>query len=94
MAVINQDKYRALAFEVAGHTDNRGNAGANQKLSQARAAAVLKYLTGKGIAASRLNAAGYGDAKPLVANDTPENLQRNRRIEFGVKENAAGSTGK
>jgi OmpA-OmpF porin, OOP family len=97
VAVINQDKYKALAFEVAGHTDNRGVAGANQKLSQARAAAVMKYLTGKGIAATRLTAAGYGDTKPLVANDSPENLQRNRRIEFGVRETkaaAAGSIGK
>ncbi len=97
VAVLSQDKYKSLAFEVAGHTDNRGLAGANQKLSQARAAAVMKYLTGKGIAAPRLTAAGYGDSKPLVANDTPENLQRNRRIEFGVKEPkaaAAGSPGK
>lgn len=97
VAVLNQDKFKTLAFEVAGHTDNQGNKGANQKLSQARAAAVMKYLTGKGVTASRLNAAGYGDAKPLVANDTPENMQRNRRIEFSVKEAkaaAAGSTGK
>ena len=97
VAVMSQDKFKTLAFEVAGHTDNRGNAGGNQKLSQARATAVMKYLTGKGIAATRLTAAGYGDTKPLVANDTPENLQRNRRIEFGVRETkaaAAGSTGK
>jgi flagellar motor protein MotB len=44
-----------------------------------------------------LTAAGYGDKKPLMPNDTPDNMQRNRRIEFSVKETAstaAGSTGK
>ena len=96
IAVMNQEKYKTLAFEVAGHTDNRGNASANQKLSQARAAAVLKYLTSKGVAAARLTAAGYGDTKPLVPNDSDEHMQRNRRIEFGVRETktAAGSPGK
>jgi outer membrane protein OmpA-like peptidoglycan-associated protein len=99
VAVMSQDKYKALAFEVSGHTDNQGNAAANQKLSQARAAAVLKYLTDKGVAAMRLTAVGYGDKKPLMPNDTPDNMQRNRRIEFGVREAkaaspAAGSTGK
>lgn len=99
VAVLSQDKYKSLAFEVAGHTDNRGNASANQKLSQARAAAVMKYLADKGLAASRLTAVGYGDTKALVPNDTPENMQRNRRIEFGVKETkavgtATGNTGK
>jgi OOP family OmpA-OmpF porin len=96
VAVVNQDKYKALSFEVSGHTDNRGKATDNQKLSQARAAAVLKYLTGKGVTATRLTAAGYGDTKPLVPNDNEENRQRNRRIEFSVRETkaAAGSTGK
>jgi outer membrane protein OmpA-like peptidoglycan-associated protein len=96
IAVMNQEKYKSLAFEVAGHTDNRGKADANQKLSQARAAAVLKYLTSKGVAAARLTAAGYGDTKPLVPNDTEAGMQRNRRIEFGVRETkpAAGSAGK
>jgi OOP family OmpA-OmpF porin len=99
VVVMSQDKYKALAFEVAGHTDNQGNAAANQKLSQARAAAVLKYLTDKGVAATRLTAVGYGDKKPLMPNDTPDNMQRNRRIEFSVREakaagSAAGSPGK
>ena len=99
VAVLSQDKYKSLSFEVAGHTDNRGNASANQKLSQTRAAAVMKYLTDKGLAAARLTAVGYGDTKSLVPNDTPENMQRNRRIEFGVKETkaagaATGNAGK
>ena len=67
--------------------------------SQTRAAAVMKYLTDKGLAAARLTAVGYGDTKSLVPNDTPENMQRNRRIEFGVKETkaagaATGNAGK
>jgi OOP family OmpA-OmpF porin len=73
-------------FEVSGHTDNRGNPAANQKLSQARAQAVRAYLTSRGIAATRMTATGYGDKKPVADNNTPEGLQRNRRIEFSIRE--------
>lgn len=79
-------------FEVSGHTDNRGNPAGNQKLSQARADAVKAYLATKGIAAGRMSAAGYGDKKPLADNNTPEGLQRNRRIEFGIREIKATTT--
>lgn len=73
-------------FEIGGHTDNRGNPAGNQKLSQDRANAVKAWLASKGIAASRMSAAGYGDKKPVADNNTPEGLQRNRRIEFGIRE--------
>lgn len=94
VAVIGQEKYKSLAFEVAGHTDNQGNAAGNKTLSKARADAVLKYLTGKGVPAVKLTAAGYGDTKPLVPNDSDANKQRNRRIEFSVREIKAAAAGK
>src|SRR5262249_6853919 len=51
--------------EVAGHTDNAGNAQDNRVLSQKRAEAVVAYLTSKGIDAVRLKAKGYGPDRPI-----------------------------
>lgn len=68
--------------EVGGHTDNVGDAEANQRLSQRRAEAVRRYLTQHGIEARRLTARGYGQTRPRDTNDTDEGRQRNRRIEF------------
>ena len=73
-----------MRIEVGGHTDADGSAAQNQRLSQARAQSVADYLRGKGIAADRLTAVGYGEDKPVAANDTAENKARNRRIEFRV----------
>lgn len=74
----------SLQVLLAGHTDNTGKAEENLRLSQQRAAAVQAYLASKGIAASRLQAKGYGDAQPLVANDSEANREKNRRTEFRV----------
>lgn len=74
----------ALTVAIAGHTDSQGNPASNQKLSQARADSVRSYLVSKGIAGSRLTAAGFGQTKPIANNATPEGRQRNRRIEFSV----------
>jgi outer membrane protein OmpA-like peptidoglycan-associated protein len=45
---------------------------------------VVKYLTDKGIMAARLKTAGYGETKPQVPNNSPENRQVNRRVEFTI----------
>jgi outer membrane protein OmpA-like peptidoglycan-associated protein len=45
----------------------------------------MSYLVSKGIDAARITAKGYGETKPLVANDTPDNKAQNRRVEFMVK---------
>ena len=71
-----------MRVEVGGHTDDNGADATNLALSQKRAAAVVAYLVSKGIAADRLAAHGYGEASPLVLNDTKDNMARNRRIEF------------
>lgn len=73
-----------LVIEVSGHTDNEGSDADNQRLSEARARAVSAYLAAKGIAAERLVSVGYGEARPVAANDTAEGRARNRRIEFVV----------
>ncbi len=67
-------------LRIEGHTDNGGAPAANLKLSQARAAAVAAWLTGKGIAANRLTTAGLGDTQPVGPNTTEEGRARNRRV--------------
>jgi OmpA-OmpF porin, OOP family len=69
-------------FEVAGHTDARGNPVRNQTLSEERAASVVRYLGRRGIADTRLTPRGYGATRPLTADTAAAALQRNRRIEF------------
>ena len=75
---------KTLIIELGGHTDNVGDKQANLLLSTNRAKSVYDFLCGNGIAASRLSYKGYGDAQPVVPNDTPEHRQQNRRTEFKV----------
>ncbi len=69
-------------LEVQGHTDNVGSDEANQKLSQARAQAVMDYFTKKGIASDRLRAVGYGPTKPIADNKDKAGREKNRRVEL------------
>lgn len=73
-----------MVIEVGGHTDDVGSDAANQRLSERRAAAVVRYLVEKGIAPEALVARGYGEAEPAFDNATPDGRRRNRRIEFKV----------
>lgn len=69
---------------VEGHTDNRGDAAKNQKLSEARAQAVKAYLVGKGVEGARLDAKGYGQSKPIADNKTAKGRDENRRVELTI----------
>ncbi len=71
-------------IRVEGHTDERGPADYNQRLSQARAEAVLAYLVRKGVSARRLVAVGYGEELPLVMGQDEEAFSKNRRVEFTI----------
>lgn len=75
-----------LPVGISGHTDARGARAMNLDLSRRRAESCQAYLISKGIAAARLSAAGYGPDQPVDSNDTEAGRQRNRRIEFSVKE--------
>ncbi|MCL2823314.1 MAG: OmpA family protein [Polyangiaceae bacterium] len=96
-AVIRSDaQLSARTFQVAGHTDNRPLGGGPYKdnwgLSLMRARQVLIFLVGPidnggGLNATRWSAAGYGDTDPIVANVTPEDMRRNRRVELIVLPN-------
>ena len=73
-----------VAFEVGGHTDTRGGDEGNQVLSEARAAAVVAALRDLGVA-NELTPVGYGESRPIEADDSTAELQQaNRRIEFRV----------
>ena len=67
---------------IEGHTDADGADADNQALSEGRAAAVRDFLVTQGVAASRLQATGFGETKPLVANDTVANKATNRRVDL------------
>jgi outer membrane protein OmpA-like peptidoglycan-associated protein len=71
-----------LKLRVEGHTDNQGNAAANQALSEKRAQAVVTWLSGHGVAAARLAAKGFGQTKPAADNSTEDGRAKNRRVEL------------
>jgi outer membrane protein OmpA-like peptidoglycan-associated protein len=73
-----------VKIEIAGHTDDKGEATANLTLSQKRAQSVVAYLTKAGIDPSRIKAVGYGKTRPVAPNTTDENRRLNRRIEWRV----------
>ncbi|AUX23689.1 outer membrane protein [Sorangium cellulosum] len=77
-----------IKIEIQGHTDNRGSAAYNKKLSDRRAAAVKKYLVAKGIDESRLTSKGYGMEVPIVPNTSDQNRALNRRVQFVRTESA------
>jgi len=79
VAFVNQDPKKAI--HVEGHTDSRGNANANQLLSQRRAEAVRDALIGAGVDAGRITALGLGAEQPVASNDTDEGRARNRRVD-------------
>lgn len=76
-------------IRVEGHTDNTGEEAANKQLSDARAMAVVDYLTAHGVPADRLEAVGYGYSRPVATNDTEEGRAKNRRVEFVIAQGAA-----
>jgi outer membrane protein OmpA-like peptidoglycan-associated protein len=73
-----------------GHTDGKGNAGYNQKLSEQRAASVKKWLLGDGVVTPMMTR-GYGKTRPIAPNakpngaDDPVGRQKNRRVEITVE---------
>ena len=69
-------------IEVQGHTDNVGADAYNQTLSEARAKAIVTWLTQHGIAGDRLTAKGFGKTRPIADNATDTGRAKNRRVEI------------
>lgn len=67
---------------IEGHTDSRGRAADNERLSQERADAVREHLIAGGLDGTKLRAVGKGEKEPVADNATPEGRAQNRRIEI------------
>jgi outer membrane protein OmpA-like peptidoglycan-associated protein len=74
-------KYDKTLIEIAGHTDNVGDANFNRQLSQRRASAVAQYLMSKGVAEPRIITAAGGEDHPIASNSTEQGRAANRRVE-------------
>ena len=73
-----------LKIEIDGYTDSDGKASKNLILSQKRADSVKSYLVNHGLKSENLKAKGFGESNPIVKNNSPENKQINRRVEFKI----------
>lgn len=73
-------------IQITGHTDSVGEDAYNLGLSQRRAKAVYTYFITKGIGKDRITSEGKGETEPAAPNDTAENRQLNRRVEFKIVE--------
>ncbi|MDB4998419.1 MAG: Outer rane lipoprotein omp16 precursor [Myxococcaceae bacterium] len=91
VAKILMDHPEMTKLKVEGHTDNVGQAAYNLKLSKQRAEAVKKWLVAHGVPAERLLNDGYGMTRPIDKNDTEEGRRNNRRVEFHILDDAAGT---
>jgi peptidoglycan-associated lipoprotein len=73
-----------LRMRIAGHADERGSDEYNLALGQRRASAVKRYLTDRGIDASRIDVVSFGEERPAVTDGTEESFRLNRRAEFEI----------
>lgn len=71
-------------FVIEGHTDSKGSAAANERLSKLRALAVRSYLIKRGVDPDRVRAEGRGEDEPVASNRDAEGRANNRRVEIVV----------
>ncbi|ELR72787.1 Putative outer membrane protein [Fulvivirga imtechensis AK7] len=76
-----------ITIQLEGHTDFRGNAKQNMKLSEERVEAVKEYLVGKGIDKKRIKTRAFGGTQPLSRGDDNESRRSNRRVEVRILSN-------
>ena len=81
-------EYSKTSLQVLGYTDSTGNDTINIPLSQRRAAAVAQYLGLRGVASTRITAAGMGAQNPIASNATAAGREQNRRVEIYLINNA------
>ncbi len=78
-------KNTSIKIEIVGHTDNIGAPRLNQTLSEQRAKVIANYLVNQGVSENSIAHRGEGQSKPIAPNDTEDNRQRNRRVQFLIK---------
>ena len=73
-----------VRVRIAGHADSRGSDEYNLALGQRRAAAAKRYLTGRGIADSRIDIVSFGEERPVAMGSDEGSYSQNRRAEFEI----------
>ncbi|MEM1407412.1 MAG: OmpA family protein, partial [Bacteroidota bacterium] len=73
-----------MVIQLEGHTDFRGNAKQNMRLSERRVLAVRDYLVKKGIKKNRIRTKAFGGTKPLSRSNDEESRSKNRRVEVRI----------
>jgi len=81
----NFSEYDQNSIEIVGHTDSTGSRATNMRLSEQRAQNVANYLTGKGVAETRVSSYGAGPDKPVASNDDADGRAQNRRVEITLR---------
>jgi outer membrane protein OmpA-like peptidoglycan-associated protein len=80
-------EYKDTDLVIEGHTDNKGKKALNEKLSVARADAVIGFLESEGVARGRLTGKGYADEMPIASNDSETGRAQNRRVQIQIAAN-------
>jgi len=81
------NKYADTNILIEGHTDDTGTDAYNLSLSKERAQSVALFLSTNTVKSERFSVTGYGEAQPIVTNDTSENRQKNRRVDIAIMAN-------
>lgn len=74
----------SIEIEMSAHTDSYGTDEYNITLSENRARSVMEYIISEGISRTRIISHGYGETRPVAPNDSDDNRQKNRRVEFKI----------
>lgn len=85
--VVVLNEYEDTDIEIQGHTDSKGSEAYNQRLSGERASRVSSYLVANGISSKRVTTKAFGEMLPKYMNDTANNRDKNRRVEFLITAN-------
>ncbi|SAL67915.1 OmpA/MotB domain-containing protein [Caballeronia arvi] len=75
---------RFTKTQISGYTDSTGSVESNQRLSQARAESVARYLGARGLQSEQIEAKGFGASNPVASNATAAGRAQNRRVEINV----------
>lgn len=78
------NEYPNMEIQLEGHTDFRGSASANMRLSEKRVKAVKTYLTSKAVSSDRIRTKAFGGTQPLSRESTDEAKLNNRRVEARI----------
>jgi outer membrane protein OmpA-like peptidoglycan-associated protein len=82
-------RYPDTEVLVRGHTDARGSAQRNLRLSEDRAETAREYLIAERVQPKRITSLGFGEAMPVASNATPAGHQQNRRVEIEIRPRAS-----